>query len=125
MPRHNIVQRIPQSRAALGTAPDRVIAQRYGVSAAAVCRARQRLHIRPYASHPRTTRRYLELLAQHREGLETLAVAQTLGVSRVGAWGTLGRLARRGLVWSMPVPGRQGKAPLRWSLSTSIHGETA
>ena len=107
----------------LGTAPDSVIGRQYGLSTSTVARRRWEARIPAYALHA-TTKRYLDLLADHPEGLSTRAIAETIGVTRQAVHGTLKPLVRKGWVRAEHVPGlhQAGLAPTVWWLAEH-HGE--
>ena len=107
----------------LGSAPDRVIARQYGVSLSTIWRQRQEAGIPAYTLHA-TTRRYLELLADHPEGLTTRAIAERIGVTRQAVHVVLKPLVRKGWVRAEHVPDlhHAGLATIVWWL-VEHHGE--
>mgnify|MGYP001571898841 CR=1 FL=1 len=107
----------------LGSAPDRVIARQRGVSLSTISRRRWEARIPAYARHA-TTRRYLDLLAAHPEGLTTRAIAERVGVTRQAVHIVLKPLVRKGWVRAEHVPElhQAGLAPTVWWLAEH-HGE--
>ena len=107
----------PGIRQQLGTMPDRCLAEQLGVSLSTIARWRIALGIPAHARHE-TTARYLILLAAHSNGLLTVQIARTLGVSRQAVHQVLQRLAHEGHITSeTQMPTTQfTRPPIRWRI---------